>query len=86
MKIIGYYNRGKHTIHRHSIIKDKQIDPKKLSKKPFFLISLILGLVLFLGIAIPSSFGMQHYQTVDFSTGLVTASSLNVRQRTRNYI
>lgn len=26
-----------------------------------------------------TSFGMQHYYNVDFSTGLVTASSLNVR-------
>lgn len=26
-----------------------------------------------------ASFGMQHYYKVDFSTGLVTASTLNVR-------
>lgn len=26
-----------------------------------------------------TSFGMQHYYTVDFSTGLVTATNLNVR-------
>ena len=33
---------------------------------------------------ITTSFGMQHYYNVDFSTGLVTASSLNVRSGPRN--
>lgn len=28
---------------------------------------------------VTTSFGMQHYYTVDFSTGLVTATNLNVR-------
>lgn len=31
-----------------------------------------------------TSFGMQHYYKVDFSTGLVTASVLNVRSGPRN--
>ena len=30
------------------------------------------------------SFGMQHYYKLDFSTGLVTASKLNVRSGPRN--
>lgn len=30
------------------------------------------------------SFGMQHYYNVDFSTGIVTASTLNVRSGPRN--
>lgn len=44
----------------------------------------ILKVVLFLIFTftitkLSTSFGMQHYYNVDFSTGLVTASSLNVR-------
>lgn len=31
-----------------------------------------------------TSFGMQHYYNVDFSTGLVTANVLNVRSGPRN--
>lgn len=31
-----------------------------------------------------TSFGMQHYYNVDFSTGIVTASTLNVRSGPRN--
>ena len=30
------------------------------------------------------SFGMQHYYKVDFSTGIVTATKLNVRSGPRN--
>ena len=33
---------------------------------------------------ITTSFGMQNYYNVDFSTGLVTASALNVRSGPRN--
>lgn len=33
---------------------------------------------------VTTSFGMQHYYNVDFSTGLVTASTLNVRSGPRN--
>lgn len=44
---------------------------------------LMIGLVAIITIGIFSivtnSFGMQHYYKVDFSTGLVTATSLNVR-------
>lgn len=32
------------------------------------------------------SFGMQHYYKVDFSTGLVTATKLNVRSGPRNQL
>lgn len=41
----------------------------------------ILGIILFIIIVsvLTTSFGMQHYYNVDFSTGLVTASVLNVR-------
>ena len=46
---------------------------KKLMKS-ILVISFIL---IFCGIS--TSFGMQHYYKLDFSTGLVTASSLNVR-------
>ena len=37
-------------------------------------------LIFILGVTkLTTSFGMQHYYNLDFSTGLVTASSLNVR-------
>lgn len=48
-----------------------------VNKKKIIIIAIlivsILGLFSF-------SFGMTHYQTVDFSTGFVTASALNIRQ------
>ena len=38
---------------------------------------------LFVG-TLTKSFGMQHYYKVDFSTGIVTATKLNVRSGPRN--
>ena len=47
---------------------------------------LIIALILFITIISIStvSKAMSHYQTVGTTTGLVTASALNVRQRARN--
>lgn len=46
---------------------------------------IILTSIIFILIAtVSTSFAMQHYQTVDFSTGLVTATQLNVRQGPRD--
>ncbi len=43
-------------------------------------IVLIISLITIVGIIIiPHTFAMQHYQTVDTPTGIVTASTLNVR-------
>ena len=41
----------------------------------------IITIILFLliGFSISNVFGMQHYYNVDFSTGIVTATTLNVR-------
>lgn len=50
----------------------------KLDKKKILKITLILA-VAFVAFGITTSFGMQHYYKVDFSTGLVTATTLNVR-------
>ena len=41
----------------------------------------IFAIILF---NVSTVFGMQHYYNVDFSTGLVTASTLNVRSGPRN--
>ncbi len=51
---------------------------KVIKKKTIFIIvmSLIFVFTIF---KFTTSFGMQHYYNVDFSTGLVTASTLNVR-------
>lgn len=49
-----------------------------IKKKTIFKVS---GTILFLIIVcvFTTSFSMQHYYNVDFSTGLVTATTLNVR-------
>ena len=48
-------------------------------KKKTILKSIIVLIFVFIVCAVSTSFGMQHYYTVDFSTGLVTATNLNVR-------
>lgn len=50
---------------------------KITKKKTIILISIIVS--FFLIFACTTSFGMQHYYKLDFSTGLVTADRLNVR-------
>ena len=55
----------------------------KLKKATILKILLAIIFVIILT-RITTSFGMQHYYNVDFSTGLVTASSLNVRSGPRN--
>ena len=50
----------------------------KLKKKIIIMIFIIIIFVGFLA-TFTNSFGMQNYYNVDFSTGIVTASSLNVR-------
>lgn len=54
------------------------INLKKHTKllKIFLLVMAILGISIF---AISKTFAMQHYYNVDFTTGMVTADSLNVR-------
>ena len=49
-----------------------------IKKKNIRKISMLIVFFIMLGI-FTSSFGMQHYYKVDFSTGLVTATTLNVR-------
>jgi len=45
----------------------------------------ILTSIIFILIAtVTTTFAMQHYQKVDFSTGFITATQLNVRQGPRN--
>ena len=48
------------------------------SKKKVIVFSSIITMFLLITIC-TTSFGMQHYYKLDFSTGLVTASKLNVR-------
>lgn len=48
-------------------------------KKSTILKIVILFVFTFVITKITTSFGMQHYYNVDFTTGLVTASTLNVR-------
>lgn len=52
------------------------------NKKMLITILVILALLSLLFSA--NSFGMQHYEKLDFVTGLVTASALNVRSGPRN--
>lgn len=49
-----------------------------IKKKSFLILSIItiFAIIIF---NISTVFGMQHYYNVDFSTGLVTATTLNVR-------
>lgn len=49
-----------------------------IKKKSIVKTTMILVFALIVG-AFSTSFGMQHYYTLDFSTGLVTATTLNVR-------
>ena len=53
-------------------------------KKSTILKIVLLFVFTFTVAKVTTSFGMQHYYTVDFSTGLVTASVLNVRSGPRN--
>ena len=46
-------------------------------KSKFKIIAIMLFLLI--GFGISNVFGMQHYYNVDFSTGIVTATTLNVR-------
>ena len=55
----------------------------KIKKKTILLIIMII-ISLLIVTKLTTSFGMQHYYNVDFTTGLVTASSLNVRSGPRN--
>ncbi len=50
----------------------------RISKRKI-MISCMLLIMFFIFSITSSSFGMQHYYKLDFSTGLVTASKLNVR-------
>ena len=50
---------------------------KKHKKKLF--IFFLISIIIFLCIKTPTVFGMQNYYKIDFSTGLVTATNLNVR-------
>jgi len=50
-----------------------------ITKKKLFIILGIIIMIVFLSITY-SSQAMQHYHKVDFQTGLVTASTLNVRE------
>ena len=49
-----------------------------IKRKKIFKITAIMTFILMIGM-LTTSFGMQYYYNVDFSTGLVTASTLNVR-------
>lgn len=50
----------------------------RISKRKIMISCMLLIMVFIFSIA-GNSFGMQHYYKLDFSTGLVTASKLNVR-------
>lgn len=49
-----------------------------MKKKSILKITMVAVFLLIVG-AVSTSFGMQHYYKLDFSTGLVTATKLNVR-------
>ena len=53
-------------------------------KKSTILKIILLFVFTFTVAKVTTSFGMQHYYNVDFSTGIVTASTLNVRSGPRN--
>ena len=57
----------------------------KLNKKKILKTTAVLAFAFVL-LGITTSFGMQHYYKVDFSTGLVTATTLNVRSGPRNSV
>ena len=48
-------------------------------KKKRILFFCMIGIFIIISGIVTKSFGMQHYYKLDFSTGLVTASKLNVR-------
>lgn len=50
-----------------------------IKKKHLLIITSIIIIFTFTFCMFPTSFGMQHYYKLDFSTGLVTATTLNVR-------
>ncbi|MGN1327915.1 MAG: hypothetical protein ACI4VQ_07580 [Clostridia bacterium] len=50
----------------------------KIKKKTILKMTMIMVFALIV-CKVSTSLGMQHYYTVDFSTGLVTATVLNVR-------
>ena len=50
----------------------------KMNKTKIMMVC-IIGIVFIVCFAFSKSFGMQHYYNLDFSTGLVTATTLNVR-------
>ena len=53
---------------------------KVIKIKKYTILKICMAIIFILGIGIVStSFGMQHYYKLDFVTGLVTASTLNVR-------
>ena len=51
---------------------------KKIKKKSIIFFAIIIITTVIIGL-FTTSFGMQHYYKVDFQTGLVTATTLNVR-------
>lgn len=53
-------------------------------KKNLILKILMIFVFIVVVTKITTTFGMQHYYNLDFTTGLVTASSLNVRSGPRN--
>lgn len=55
-------------------------------KKSVILKIFLLCVFTFTIAKVTISVGMQHYYNVDFSTGLVTASTLNVRSGPRNQL
>ena len=57
----------------------------RLNKKTIALIGLILAVLLFF-VIYENAFAMTHYQETGFVTGLVTASSLNVRSGPRTSV
>lgn len=60
-------------------IKVLKIPKIKISKVKVLIFSTLLGIIVSFNI-LSSTLAMQHYQKVDFSTGLVTATALNVRE------
>ena len=50
----------------------------KIEKKTIYRVTAVILFIIVIG-TVTTSFGMQHYYNVDFSTGLVTATELNVR-------
>lgn len=50
----------------------------KISKKTIYIVTAVVLCIIVIS-SVTTSFGMQHYYNVNFSTGLVTATELNVR-------